>query len=252
MPNSLRLLVPISILLAAAGGMTARSVLSTGDEVGVSETADAEKRLHVEPFSLRGAWRDIGHMRHAIPTSASSGSGEPDAAREAVSTSRARAVPAQLLTGDAEAPQPGEKAILDASTSAIWARQGSDSEVAVERHPEPVVEGASAAVGSETAELQKPAYSERPFDGPRGRDDQPPGLQEPAAQPGAVTEAATSALPERAPVSSLVVGNGQPRTGAAPIRPQPLRRSPTGPRSVHQDDSHLASSLFRDIHYATP
>lgn len=248
MTSPLRLLVPIAIVLAAAGALVGRGVLSIGDEA-VGHATNAEKRLADEPFSLRGAWRDIGHLRQAMPAIAPIESAPIVDARQPDLAAVLSPERAQPLPGDKHAREPSEKPNFVASAAARPWLGGTDREAAADGQAE-----AAPDVAQATLDGPRPVRSAGPIGGSRMRDDASPGAPGLTARSPA-SDAATSALVERDTVRPIAMGHVDPSARAA-ISPakttQPSRRAATGYRSVDQSDALLAFSLFRDIHYAMP
>lgn len=236
MTRPLRILLPMTIALAAVGGVVGHNALTRADEATIGNAADAQKRLEAEPFSLRAAWREIG--REPLPEVAVSSIDAPgEAPREAspLENSPRPKAETEAQQGSAESPAPL------AAASAERVTDGQDNGRSTDAGPQ-VIEGplGEALVIARTDDVEP-----QPHSAPIGGEDLAPASREPAPQPASVSETATSALPEHDRASRALQAHRE-----RPMRP--LRRGEPRPKSVDHRYAPLAANVFRDVDYASP
>lgn len=221
MIRPIRLFLSVTIALAAIGVVVGRNMPPSSDEA-VLHDAIAGGDVSAEPFPLRGAWRDIGRLREAMP--AASGS--------AVET---------LDTPSAESPKLGAAVsageLPDGRTIGTFDDHARQTQAGASRPQDPASEEPKEALSAAEVQIDRNLEA-----------------RERATLPAAVSDEATSALPERTSarlLSRTEAAAPMIASRAAPARSQ--RRGDSRPRSAElPHDGLLATSLFRDMHYATP
>lgn len=204
MTKPIRYILPLTIAFAAIAGLAGQNMLPRADEAAAWYPSGTDERLEAAPFSLRGAWRDIG--RNARPE------GEIPTAGRPLAEIREPAVFApEPFRASATAAQPTESREQGASAASIpdTAAQGRSGE---DSNPGSRAAQQSAA---ETASDPQPSSMPEPKIGATAL----PLAAETAAQPSAgnaptkvrsegaakfsaVSKTATSALRDNAPTIS--------------------------------------------------
>lgn len=199
-----RLLLPFALAVVVAGGVAARNSVPFANVITNRVAADAGARPQAAPFSLSGAWRDIG--QRSLPSAAAP---SLDPAKDEAP------IEADAATGERSSGAESQISVSSASLP-----EGAQVPVIEDAAPQPSGESrasAAAAPLQPTSETISTAHAEAP---------QSPDATAPSAR--------SEAHDGQAPVSALTVPKAsQAPAGGASAQPQ---RKPSHPRAVADDN----------------
>ncbi len=268
MTKPIRYILPLTIAFAAIAGLAGQNMLPRADEAAAWSPSGTDERLEAVPYSLRGAWRDIG--RNARPE------GEIPAAGRPLAEIREPAVFApEPSRASATAAQPTESREQGASAASIpdTAAQGRSGEDSSPASRAPQQSAAETASDTQPSSMPEPKVGATALPLAAETAAQPSAGNAPteirsegAAKFSAVSETATSALRDSAPTISS--SDDEPplpvrRTISSTAKAAPPRvrhravvvHAP--PREVRTQSADASETpalkrVFRDLDYANP
>jgi hypothetical protein len=253
----LSLVLPLGVVLTAVGGVAARNALPLADEIRGQNAADAAAHQVAPPFSLRGAWRDIG--RHSLPMEAAPGL-DPAPAKARAAATEPEAAQISVVEGAAGQQPDEQRASIAAAPAAAMPEGKANGQCSGGPNPrgaQKANDDLNASAHADTAEPSTVAVASAP---PGERESPAASPPHVAAQSGDASKTATSALPQRPvagpplPVRRSVSTDRDVATSPAAHRAGSAQSSRRQARSDSFDLHALSikASVFRDLDYTSP